>query len=156
MATTPLLTTFLTELRAAVAGMSTPTYNHTLSAGQVTGDPAVPGASLPYVQLYVAGDIPEEPVTVKDRLVTARIFVDCVIKNQGTPTANSAAALLLLHDLSILLHVSRKGAIFAAPNPIVAMEQTLNHHGDADIGGKLPFGRMTLTLEYQRSSAGGF
>lgn len=156
MATTPLLTTFLAELRAAVAGMATPTYNHDLSAGQVTGDPALAGSSLPYVQLYVAGDIPAEAVTTKDRLVTARIYVDCAIKNKGTPTANSAAALLLLHDLSILLHIGRKAAIFAAPNPIISMEQTLNHHGDADIGGQLPFGRMTLTLTYQRSSAGGF
>lgn len=156
MATTPLLTTFLSEIRAAVAGMAAPTYNHTLSAGQVTADPDEVGSVLPYVQVYVAGDVPATAVTVKDRTVRATVYVDCAIADQGTRRANREAVLLLLHDLSQLLHISRKGAIFASPNPPIEMEQTLNYHGDADVGGVLPFGRLTLTLMYQRSSAGGF
>lgn len=156
MATTPLLTTFLAELRAAVAGMATPTYNHDLSAGQVTGDPALAGSSLPYVQLYVAGDVDAPAVTLSDRQVTARIFIDCAIQNKGTPIANSEAVLLLLHDLSILLSITRREQIFASYGKVVGMEHTINHHGDADVGGVLPFGRMTLTLVYHRAATGGF
>lgn len=157
MATTPLLTTYCTELRAAVAGMAAPTYNHTLSAGQVGDDPGdgtVP--ALPYVMVYVAGDAAAQAVTFRDRAVQAQIFVDVVIADQGSKGANRDAVLLLLHDLSQLLAVSRKSAIFAAPGGIVSMDHTINYHGDPEIGGLLPFGRLTLLLTYQRSAAGGF